>query len=311
MRQAVQARGRRRTGGRAALSAASARPPAPHPAMTRRLALIALLLPALAARRAQVGGQAVIEGVMMRGVDWWSLAVRRPDETIGLHHWPLVSWMKRYPILKLPDPARRRRAGRVARHRHPRPHHLGQRVAGRGGAGAGQEGDRRHARHRLRLRHRPLLHRAAVPHRAHGALARRGLPVLDGRGLRARRHLPRLPRRRHPDQGPAPRVRVPRRRAHEHPRARARRGAHRRQRREVQDPAPALRHVVPAHRAGGLDLRVRGRRPPAVVPAHPQPGRSSSRSSPASATRSSASPGVTRTAGSSASSWRPASRCSG
>jgi uncharacterized protein YqhQ len=70
--------------------------------MNRRLALIALLLPALAARRAQVGGQAVIEGVMMRGVDWWSLAVRRPDETIGIHHWPLVSWMKRYPILKLP-----------------------------------------------------------------------------------------------------------------------------------------------------------------------------------------------------------------
>jgi len=70
--------------------------------MTRRLVLIALLLPALAARRAQVGGQAVIEGVMMRGVDWWSLAVRRPDDTIGLHHWPLVSWMKRYPILKLP-----------------------------------------------------------------------------------------------------------------------------------------------------------------------------------------------------------------
>ena len=70
--------------------------------MTRRLILIALLLPALAARRAQVGGQAVIEGVMMRGVDWWSLAVRRPDGTIGLHHWPLVSWMKRYPILKLP-----------------------------------------------------------------------------------------------------------------------------------------------------------------------------------------------------------------
>ena len=70
--------------------------------MTRRLLLIAFLLPALAARRAQVGGQAVIEGVMMRGVDWWSLAVRRPDDSIGLHHWPLVSWMKRYPILKLP-----------------------------------------------------------------------------------------------------------------------------------------------------------------------------------------------------------------
>jgi uncharacterized protein YqhQ len=70
--------------------------------MIRRLALVALVLPALAARRAQVGGQAVIEGVMMRGVDWWSLAVRRPDESIGLHHWPLESWMKRYPILKVP-----------------------------------------------------------------------------------------------------------------------------------------------------------------------------------------------------------------
>ena len=70
--------------------------------MTRRLALIALLLPALAAKRAQVGGQAVIEGVMMRGVDWWSLAVRRPDESIGVHQFPLVSLMKRYPVLKLP-----------------------------------------------------------------------------------------------------------------------------------------------------------------------------------------------------------------
>jgi uncharacterized protein YqhQ len=70
--------------------------------MIRRLALIALLLPALAAKRSQVGGQAVIEGVMMRGVDWWSLAVRRPDESIGVHHYPLVSLMKRYPVLKLP-----------------------------------------------------------------------------------------------------------------------------------------------------------------------------------------------------------------
>src|SRR5512137_2926350 len=65
-------------------------------------ALRAAALPALAARKAQVGGQAVIEGVMMRGVDHWSLAVRRPDESIGLHDFPLVSWMVRYPALKLP-----------------------------------------------------------------------------------------------------------------------------------------------------------------------------------------------------------------
>ncbi len=69
--------------------------------MTRTLTY-ALLLVAAAARRAQVGGQAVIEGVMMRGVDHWSLAVRRPDETIGVRDFPLVSWMQRYPVLKTP-----------------------------------------------------------------------------------------------------------------------------------------------------------------------------------------------------------------
>ncbi len=70
--------------------------------MLSRLALIAFLLPALSARRAQVGGQAVIEGVMMRGVDWWSLAVRRPDDTIGVHEYPLVSYQKKYWVLRWP-----------------------------------------------------------------------------------------------------------------------------------------------------------------------------------------------------------------
>ncbi len=60
------------------------------------------LLLAAGVRRAQVGGQAVIEGVMMRGVDHWSLAVRRPDHSIGVHEYPLVSWMVRYPVLKTP-----------------------------------------------------------------------------------------------------------------------------------------------------------------------------------------------------------------
>ena len=73
--------------------------------MTLRLIHIALALfvqAALGARRAQVGGQAVIEGVMMRGVSFWSLAVRRPDDTIGVHDYPLTSWMVRYPVLKTP-----------------------------------------------------------------------------------------------------------------------------------------------------------------------------------------------------------------
>ncbi|MGZ4200362.1 MAG: DUF1385 domain-containing protein [Thermoleophilia bacterium] len=67
----------------------------------RGLRLIAAL-PGLAARRAQVGGQAVLEGVMMRGVEHWSLAVRRPDDSIFLDSWPLVSYMQRYPALKIP-----------------------------------------------------------------------------------------------------------------------------------------------------------------------------------------------------------------
>jgi uncharacterized protein YqhQ len=73
----------------------------PAPAL-RRLAALAIPAPALLAKRLQVGGQAVIEGVMMRGVSHWSLAVRRPDQTIHLDSWPLVSFMKRYPVLKLP-----------------------------------------------------------------------------------------------------------------------------------------------------------------------------------------------------------------
>jgi len=68
----------------------------------RRLLRHLALLVAAAPKRAQVGGQAVIEGVMMRGVDHWTLAVRRPDATIGVSDFPLVSWMKRYPVLKIP-----------------------------------------------------------------------------------------------------------------------------------------------------------------------------------------------------------------
>lgn len=41
--------------------------------------------------RTMIGGQAVIEGVMMRGVDKTSLAVRKPDGSINLDVWPVKS----------------------------------------------------------------------------------------------------------------------------------------------------------------------------------------------------------------------------
>jgi len=66
-----------------------------------------------------IGGQAVLEGVMMRGVSTWAVAVRKPvpeqlgedgrlDPTeaalgeIEVQSFPLVSWMKRHKVLRLP-----------------------------------------------------------------------------------------------------------------------------------------------------------------------------------------------------------------
>ena len=48
-----------------------------------------------------IGGQAVIEGVLMKGKDLWGLAVRRPDGTIFRESWNNSSRIGRYPW-KLP-----------------------------------------------------------------------------------------------------------------------------------------------------------------------------------------------------------------
>ncbi len=58
--------------------------------------------PLRAVRDAPVGGQAVLEGVMMRGVSTWAVAVRKPDGEIGIQSFPLVSWLKRHRFLRLP-----------------------------------------------------------------------------------------------------------------------------------------------------------------------------------------------------------------
>src|SRR3954454_15017769 len=69
-------------------------------------------------RDAPVGGQAVLEGVMMRGVSTWAVAVRKPlPEQIGEHgldpeeaalgdidvkSFPLTSVLKKHRVLRLP-----------------------------------------------------------------------------------------------------------------------------------------------------------------------------------------------------------------
>jgi uncharacterized protein YqhQ len=61
-----------------------------------------------ASRDAPVGGQAVLEGVMMRGISTWAVAVRKPataPRSIGdvdVDSFPLVSWTKRRRIYRWP-----------------------------------------------------------------------------------------------------------------------------------------------------------------------------------------------------------------
>jgi uncharacterized protein YqhQ len=65
-----------------------------------------------AVKDAPVGGQAVLEGVMMRGVSTWAVAVRKPapDQEPGevptgpieVVSEPLVSWVKKHRVYRLP-----------------------------------------------------------------------------------------------------------------------------------------------------------------------------------------------------------------
>ena len=48
------------------------------------------------------GGQAVVEGVMMRGAGVWAIAVRRPDSTIHVESHEIDSIVLRHPVLGKP-----------------------------------------------------------------------------------------------------------------------------------------------------------------------------------------------------------------
>ena len=49
-----------------------------------------------------IGGQAVIEGVLMRSLTGYSVAVRQPNGNVAIKREKLASIAKKYPILKLP-----------------------------------------------------------------------------------------------------------------------------------------------------------------------------------------------------------------
>ncbi|MBU0580951.1 MAG: DUF1385 domain-containing protein [Candidatus Margulisbacteria bacterium] len=48
-----------------------------------------------------IGGQAVIEGVMMRGKELVVVAIRKPNQEILIEKHPFLSWTKKYPILSI------------------------------------------------------------------------------------------------------------------------------------------------------------------------------------------------------------------
>lgn len=52
-------------------------------------------------RRIPVGGQAVIEGVLMKGPEHWGLAVREPEGKIWFKSWLSSKWLEK-PVWKLP-----------------------------------------------------------------------------------------------------------------------------------------------------------------------------------------------------------------
>ena len=50
------------------------------------------------------GGQAVLEGVMMRGKNHWAIAVRKPDTSIHLESHEIESVARRFRVLRWPGP---------------------------------------------------------------------------------------------------------------------------------------------------------------------------------------------------------------
>jgi uncharacterized protein YqhQ len=56
----------------------------------------------VAKRDAPLGGQAVLEGVMMRGISTWAVAVRNPEGQIEVTSEPLKPWAQRHRLWRVP-----------------------------------------------------------------------------------------------------------------------------------------------------------------------------------------------------------------
>ena len=248
-----------------------------------------------AQRDAPVGGQAVLEGVMMRGVSTWAVAVRKPlPEQIGrgrprpeeaplgeieVTSFPLDLVLKKHRVLRLPIIR-----GVVALGESLK---IGFKALGisanaqlpedeeeiSGGMWAGT------IVVALAARDRPVLRAPRRPDEPDQGPARLVVPLLARRGHPAHGDLPRLPRAALAPARPAPRLRVPRRRAQDDLLLRGRPRADAGERPALLAPAPALRDELPADRHDRRDLRLRAARPAGLVlaDAHAHPRRAADR----------------------------------
>ena len=254
----------------------------PRPASARR----AGRLPGMA--RYTYGGQALIEGVLMRGRDAIAVAFRHPDGQIvweterldaGFHgsRWSKMPFVRGLVVLY---------ETLVVGHALARP--VGLAGGLRGGRGARPGRGRAHARGHPGCRGRDLLPAAPAHRHVHHEPDRERVRPAPGRGPRPGRDLPRLPRAHRPGRRREAGLPVPRRRAHDDPRARSRRPADHDGGAQVPDRPPALRDRVPGRRDRPVDHHVQPRRAAVAGrhggqpdPAHPGDRRDRLRAPPA------------------------------
>lgn len=74
----------------------------PAATTNRRAGRVRRILWTAFAAPAAIGGQAVMDGVMMRGPHSWAVAVRRRDGSIAVQHRPIVSFASRHAWARLP-----------------------------------------------------------------------------------------------------------------------------------------------------------------------------------------------------------------
>ena len=235
----------------------------------------------IAQRDAPVGGQAVLEGVMMRGVSIWAVAVRKPlpeeisedgiDPERGAHgeievtSFPLTSVLKKHRLLRLPIVR-----GVVAL--------VESLVIGFKALGISANAQLPEEEKEISggMWFGTVVVALAlavglffvVPVGLTSLIKDQlelVLPLLARRGDRAHLDLPGLPAAALAPARPAPRLRVPRRRAQDDLLLRGGARPHARERPALQPPAPALRHELPARRDDRGHLRLRPDRPARLV----------------------------------------------